>query len=176
MGLTGFLRSMIPVFQGQAYLGHGWVAPRQTATDPNTGEARYEPVVLLDASVSAALPTGRTNVIEREVAPPTTVNYNYSSPYPYYYYWWWPTYWTYPVRPDHDRPPDRPPHSPPPVTQPPPVTRQVVTARSYFPPARPIVTPVPPTPRMGPGPSGLTSSPNRSLTVSDARPLSFRRN
>ena len=161
-----------PVFLGQTCLGQGWIAPRQTATDPSTGEARYEPVVLLDASVRAGLAAGKTNVIEREVATPTTVNYNYPSPYPYYYYWWWPTYWTHPANPDHGRPPERPSPLPPPATQPPPASRTVVTARSYFPPARPIVMPVPPTPRMAAGPPALTSSSGRSLTVSDARPLS----
>jgi hypothetical protein len=161
-----------PVFLGQAYLGQGWIAPRQTATDPSTGEARYEPVVVLDASVRAGLADGQTNVIERAVAvTPTTVNYNYPSSYPYGYYWWWPTYWTHPTDPDHGRP-ERPPPLPPPATQPPAAGRMVVMARSYFPPDRPVVMPVPPTPRRGWGPPALTSSSGRSLTVSDARPLS----
>jgi alpha-D-ribose 1-methylphosphonate 5-triphosphate synthase subunit PhnG len=160
------------VYLGQAYLGQGWIAPGQTGTDPDTGQARYEPMVLLDASVRARLAAGKTNVIEREVATPTTVNYNYPNPYPYYYYSWWPSVRTLPTNPDRGGPPERPPRTPPPAPQPPPDGRVMVTTRPYFPPDRPIVMPAPRPPRTGEGRPVLTSSPGRPLAVSNARPLS----
>ena len=159
-----------PVFLGQQYLGQGWVAPSQTAPDLNAGQVRYEPVVLLDPSVRAGIAAGKTNVIEREVAAPTTVNYNY--PYPYDSYWWWPTVWTVATNADRCRPSERPSHLPPPENQTPPDGRLSVQTRTYVPRPSPFVTPIPQTPRPGADRATLTLSPGRALPVSEARALS----
>jgi len=157
------------VFLGQQYLGQGWVAPGQTATDPNTGQARYEPVVVLDPSIRAGIAAGKTNVIEREAAIPTTVNYNY--PYPYSYYWWWPTVWPVATNVDRCGPPVRPSHGSPPATQAQ-EARLVVQPSSYFPRGGRLVTPIPQPPRSVAGRASLNLSTGRALPVAGARPLS----
>ncbi len=164
------------VFLGQTYLGQGWVAPGQNATDPVTGQGRYEPIVLLDPSVRTSLGADKANAAEpREATPPTTVNYNYAEPYPYGYSWWWPTYWYWPTNGDHRGRPDRPPrplpHVGPQPSPPPSDTRVTVTTRSYFPPSRSIGMPVAPAPRAGVGRPFPSPPVNQPLTVSDMRSL-----
>jgi hypothetical protein len=158
-----------PVFMGQTYLGQGWVALRDLATNSRTGSGRYEPVVVLDPAVRAGLAGGRSNVIERAIPTPTTVNYNY--PYPYYDYGWWPAYWAYSTNSGYNHPSDCPPSSPPTV-QPLPASQSVVTAASFSPPGRPGVLPVSRAPIFKPVRPVPPLSADRSSTFSQARPRS----
>ena len=157
------------VYLGQQYLGQGWVAPGQAATDPNTGQVRHAPIVLLDPAVRAGIAAGKTNVVEREVASATTVNHNY--PYPYYDYWWYPSVWTTSTNGDGCARPERPPQLPPPPSQTQADVRYLTATRSYTQPPRPLAPPVQ-TPRMRVDLPIQPMSPGRALPVSGTRRLS----
>lgn len=169
-GLSATARAYrAPVFMGQTYLGQGWVALRDLATNSRTGPGRYEPVVVLDPAVRAGLAGGKSNVIERPIPTPTTVNYNY--PYPYYGYGWWPAYWAYATNSGHDRPSEVPPSSPPTV-QPMPASQSTVTTASFSPPGRPVVLPTSRAPNFKPIRPAPPLSPDRSSAFVQARPRS----
>lgn len=71
----------IRVFSGNQNIGTGWLVYSGGAKDARSGQAIYEPILLLDDASRQVL--AKTNVVEREVARSTTVNYNY--PWLYYY-------------------------------------------------------------------------------------------
>src|SRR5437879_1378999 len=73
----------VRTFLGNRYVGMSWLAPSGISKDPKTGAVTYEPVLVLDETVKQSLVVYETNVVEREVARSTTVNYNY--PWPGYY-------------------------------------------------------------------------------------------
>ena len=73
----------VRTFLGNRYVGMSWLAPSGISKDPKTGAVTYEPVLVLDETVKQSLVVYKTNVVEREVARSTTVNYNY--PWPGYY-------------------------------------------------------------------------------------------
>jgi hypothetical protein len=73
----------IRTFLGNQYVGMGWLVSSGVTKDPKTGLVTYEPIVFLDDTAKQNLVNFKTNVVEREVARATTVNYNY--PWLYYY-------------------------------------------------------------------------------------------
>ncbi len=73
----------VRTFLDNRYVGMSWLAPSGISKDPKTGAVTYEPVLVLDETVKQSLVVYKTNVVEREVARSTTVNYNY--PWPGYY-------------------------------------------------------------------------------------------
>ena len=73
----------VRTFLGNQCVGMSWLVPSGVSKDPKSGAVTYEPILILDESVRQYLVTWRTNVVEREVAQSTTLNYNY--PWVYYY-------------------------------------------------------------------------------------------
>lgn len=73
----------IRTFLGNQYVGMGWLVSSGASKDPKTGLVTYEPILFLDETAKQNLVNYKTNVVEREVARATTVNYNY--PWTYYY-------------------------------------------------------------------------------------------
>jgi len=70
----------VRTFLGNRYVGMSWLAPSGISKNPKTGAVTYEPVLVLDETVKQSLVVYETNVVEREVARSTTVNYNYPWP------------------------------------------------------------------------------------------------
>ena len=73
----------VRTFSGKQYLGMSWLVPTGVTKDTRSGMITYEPVLFLDDTVKQNLVTYQANVVERDVPPSTTVNYNY--PWVYYY-------------------------------------------------------------------------------------------
>jgi hypothetical protein len=136
----------VRTYLGQRYLGLAWIVPGQAAKDPATGQMAYEPVVLMDESIREAVGVSKTNVVEREVVRPTTVNYNYSYPYQI----WWPVVWAPATKPKGGSPP-RSPRIPPPGTRAPQDGEPFLSTKFYQPPEKPFLPSLPPSTRPGPG-------------------------
>jgi len=131
-----------PTYFGQRYLGHAWIVPGQTAKDPATGQVGYEPVILIDESVRGNVAASKTNVVEREVARTTTVNYNYNYTHPNYA--WWPAVWIPSSRGGNTpRPPSQPPRFPPPVKRVPQDSGVFLSTKLYQPSAKPFLPSIP---------------------------------
>ena len=103
----------VRTFLGNRYVGMSWLAPSGISKDPKTGAVTYEPVVVLDETVKQSLVVYKTNVVEREVARSTTVNYNY--PWPGYY----PVFFAAGTNRATHRNPRQIPGTPPPIQLPP---------------------------------------------------------
>jgi hypothetical protein len=80
----------VRVFLGNQEVGMGWFVPHNIRTNVANGQVGYEPVIVLDEGVREQVGVTRTNVVEREVSRPTTVNYNYQQAYASS----WPVYWS----------------------------------------------------------------------------------
>ena len=103
----------VRTFLDNRYVGMSWLAPSGVSKDPKTGAVTYEPVVVLDETVKQSLVVYQTNVVEREVARSTTVNYNY--PWPGYY----PVFFAAGTNRATHRNPRQIPGTPPPIQLPP---------------------------------------------------------
>jgi hypothetical protein len=157
----------VRTYLGQRYLGLAWIVPGQAAKDPATGQMAYEPVVLMDESIREAVGVSKTNIVEREVVRPTTVNYNYSYPYQI----WWPVVWA-PATRAKEGPPHRAPRIPPPGTRAPQEGEPFLSTRFYQPPEKPFLPSLPPPTRTG---AGHVSAGGGSASISGLNTMSSAR-
>jgi hypothetical protein len=119
-------------FLGQQCLGQAWIVPGPSAKDPATGQFGREPLVLLDESMRNQVGATRTNVVEREVARATTVNYNYPSGA----YGWWPNVWVPAAGTCNPRPSPSSPRFPPTTKRLPQDRGVFLSTRFYQPPEK----------------------------------------
>ncbi|HAV63020.1 MAG TPA: hypothetical protein DCY13_11725 [Verrucomicrobiales bacterium] len=94
-------------FAGDRYIGMAWVLPSNMTEDKETGQMRFEPVILLTEGARAALTQTTTNYVDREIVRNNTLNQNWVYQQPYWYGY---PIWVFPENPQLTNPPaSRPP-------------------------------------------------------------------
>lgn len=72
-------------FAGDKYIGISWVIPSNVTVDQETGQTRFEPVILLGDQARNAITQTKTNTVDREVVNHNTLQQSYYYQQPYWY-------------------------------------------------------------------------------------------